>query len=289
MPAAALRRILGRHHPLLKRVRTMVRSGELHDRGEVLLETPTLIEDALASGVPVTTVLLRSDAGVEARTLAKRLAKETEMYELPSTVFDSLTTTETNPGILALAEAPRWEESDLFTDSLPLVLVLAGVQDPGNLGTILRTAEAFGATGAILTRATASPFNAKAIRAAAGALFRLPMLLNLTADRVVALLHQRGALLLAAVARGGQRPEQTDLRQPLALALGSEGAGLPREIEQAALRVSIPMARRVESLNVAGAAAVLLYEIARQRQQNDGASRGRAVGKRAVKARRETP
>ena len=262
----------------------MVRSGELCDQGEVLLETPTLIEDAVASGVLVTAAVLRSDAGAEVRALAKRLAKEAEIYELPSSVFDGLTTTETSPGILALAQAPRWEEADLFSGSAPLVLLLAGLQDPGNLGAILRTAEAFGTTGVILTRGTASPFNAKVIRAAAGAVFRIPMLSGLTPEQATSLLRRGGTLLLAAVARGGRRLEQTDLRQPLALALGSEGAGLPREIEQAGTRVSIPMARQVESLNVASATAVLLYEIARQRQRGNGAARG----ERGAKARRES-
>jgi TrmH family RNA methyltransferase len=260
----------------------MVRSGELCDQGEVLLETPTLIEDALASGVPVTAALLRSDAGAEAQAFAKRLARE-KIYELPASVFDGLTTTQTSPGILALAQEPRWEEVDLFSGSVPLVLLLAGLQDPGNLGAILRAGEAFGTTGVVLTRGTVSPFNAKAIRAAAGAVFRMPMLSELTPEQATALLRRRSTLLLAAVARGGRPLEQTDLRRPLAIALGSEGAGLPREIEHAATRVSIPMARQVESLNVASAAAVLLYEIARQRQQGNGASRR----ERAVQPRRK--
>jgi TrmH family RNA methyltransferase len=109
------------------------------------------------------------------------------------------------------------------------------------------------------------------------------MLSELTPEQATALLRRRSTLLLAAVARGGRPLEQTDLRRPLAIALGSEGAGLPREIEHAATRVSIPMARQVESLNVASAAAVLLYEIARQRQQGNGASRR----ERAVQPRRK--
>ena len=265
MTAAAVRRTMGRHHPLLKRVRRMVRSGELCDQGEVLLETPTLIDDALASAVLVTAALLRHGAGAEARALAKRLAKGAEIYELSPSVFNHLTTTETSPGILALAQAPRWEEADLFSGSAPLVLLLAGLQDPGNLGTILRTAEAFGCTGALATRGTVSPWNAKAVRAAAGTLFRLPLLGQRTVPQVLALLRREGVALLKAAARGGRPLAEVKLDRPVAIALGSEGAGLPREFEEAGTRVSISMAPQVESLNVAAAAAVLLYEIARQR------------------------
>ncbi|MCZ6750333.1 MAG: RNA methyltransferase, partial [Acidobacteria bacterium] len=156
-------------------------------------------------------------------------------------------------------------EQDLFPSGSPLLLLVTGLQDPGNLGTVLRSAEAFGVTGIILTRSTVSPYNAKVVRATAGAVFRIPMLRNLTAAEAVALLRRRRVRLFSSVVRGGRRLSEIDCAGPMAVAIGSEGAGLPQEISAAGRRLTIPMAAAVESLNAATAAAVILYEIARQR------------------------
>ncbi|HWP84232.1 MAG TPA: RNA methyltransferase [Terriglobia bacterium] len=271
-------RITGRHHPLLKRIRAMVRSGELLGPGpagqEILLETPSLIEEALRCGVPIHAVLYREGSTAAIQELGESLPPETRRYWVQEELFPELTSTETSPGIVALAQAPAWTEQDLFAGPRPFLAVLAGVQDPGNLGTILRTAEALGATGTLAARGTVSPYNAKAFRAAAGTLFRLPVLWNLTAQQIVAKLREHGITLLSSVPRGGRRIDELDLGGSVAVALGAEGSGLPRELEEAGCRVSIPMAGAVESLNVAAAAAILLYEIARQRQRSSAAWKG---------------
>ena len=266
LPHAPERIIAGRHHPLIQRIRAMVRSGDLLEDGEVLLETPHLIEDAIQSGVAINTLLVRSDAPPPVRALLQRVPGAAKQYSIEPKRFAELTSTENNPGIVALAKAPAWKEKDMFLGRRPLLLVLAGIQDPGNLGTILRVAEAFGATGVMATKGTVSPFNAKAIRAASGTLFRLPVLSSLSPRGIVSLLRRENVALLASTPRGGESLAEIDVSKPLALALGSEGAGLPRELEEAGRRVSIPIAPRVESLNVATAASVMLYEIARQRQ-----------------------
>jgi TrmH family RNA methyltransferase len=261
------RKLEGQHHPLAKTVRRMVRSGELCADGLVLLETARLIEDALASGILVPTVLLRAGAKARHGGLLENLPTDTTVYEVVPAVFDTLTTTETSPGILALAEQPNWSEQDLFPTAKPsLIPVLAGVQDPGNLGTILRAAEAFGATGVVLARDTVSLFNAKAVRATAGALFRLPILRGLSAPEIVALLRRRRVKLFTSVVSGGSALSSTDLSGPLAIVFGSEASGAPREFRAAGEPFTIPLAASVESLNVAAAAAVILYEIARQRE-----------------------
>jgi len=142
------RKLEGHHHRLAKTVRRMVRAGELCADGLVLLETARMVEDALGSGVPVPTVLYRAGTEPRLARLLENLPKETTVYAVTSKVFETLTTTETSAGILALAQEPRWREQDLFpAGAPPLILVLAGLQDPGNLGTILRAAEAFGASG----------------------------------------------------------------------------------------------------------------------------------------------
>jgi len=250
----------------------MVRSGILLDEGEVLLETPNLIDDAIQSGIEIRTALIRSDPTPAARAVLKRLSVATKIYEIDPSVFSSLSTTENNPGILALVNKPAWKQEDLFAGAQPLTVVLAGLQDPGNLGTILRAAEAFGATGFLTTKGTVSPYNAKAIRASAGALFRLPTLLNLTPQQIVTLLHRKKISLISSVAKGGRPMNEIiekDGIEGVAVALGSEGSGLPRELEAAGTPVSIPMARQVDSLNVATAASVMLYEIARLRAAQD--------------------
>ncbi|MBI2818762.1 MAG: RNA methyltransferase [Acidobacteria bacterium] len=269
-PISSVQRIAGRHHPLVKRIRGMVRSGDLLDLSntgnEVLLETPNLIEDAIQNGVTINVVLLRGDAPPSVRALRHRIPPGAKQYDVEPKLFPELTSTENNPGIVALAKAPIWKEQDLFAGRPPLVVVLAGIQDPGNLGTILRAAEAFGVTGVLTTKGTVSPYNAKAIRAASGTLFHLPVITNLPAQRIISLLRRENVTLLVSAARGGKSLAEFDVSKPLALALGSEGSGLPRELGEAGLRVSIPMAPPVESLNVATAASVMLYEIARRRQ-----------------------
>jgi TrmH family RNA methyltransferase len=242
----------------------MVRSGNLLDEEEVLLETPHLIEDAIRSDIAITTVVVELNPRPALQPLLKRVPGNARRYEVTSKLFPQLTSTESSAGILAMAKAPRWKEADLFIAERPLLLVLAGIQDPGNLGTILRSAEAFGASGVLATKGTVSPFNSKAIRASSGTVFRLPVLRDLSPAGVKSLLRRRHVALLASVPRGGKSLDEVDISQPAALALGSEGAGLPRELEEAGQRVSIPIATRVESLNVASSASVMLYEIARR-------------------------
>jgi TrmH family RNA methyltransferase len=278
------RKLEGQHHPLARRVRRLVRSGELIEAasdetrsgdsiefsagGAVLLETPRLIEDALANGVPISALLVRSNAKARFEGLATRLPAATALYEVAPAVFDSLVTTETSPGLLALAEPPSWRPEDLFPSGAPaLLLVLAGLQDPGNLGSILRAAEGFRATGVLLAPGTVSPYNAKALRATAGAIFRIPILRGLTAGDILSLLRRKRVKLFTTVVSGGSAPARADFSIPLAVVLGSEAAGIPPDLLDAGAPLTIPLAPHAESLNVASAASVLLYEIARQRSE----------------------
>jgi TrmH family RNA methyltransferase len=264
------RKLEGRHHPLVRRVRRMLRAGELSDGGAVLLETARMVEDALAGGVPISSLLVRANVKARFESLFARLPAETLLYEVAPAVFDTLVTTETSPGLLALAEQPSWSDVDLFPPGSPaLILVLAGVQDPGNLGAIFRAAEAFGATGVLLAPGTASPYNAKALRATAGAIFRIPILRGLPVQEILSLLRRKRVKLFATVVSGGLPPARADFSAPLAVVFGSEAAGIPPEFRNAGQPLTIPLAPRAESLNVASAASVLLYEIARQRNAAD--------------------
>jgi TrmH family RNA methyltransferase len=145
--------------------------------------------------------------------------------------------------------------------------VLAGVQDPGNVGAIVRTAAAFGASGVVAIAGSASPFSWKALRGAMGGTFRVPIAARGTLSDVVASANDLGVRLVAAVPRGGTPLPKLDLRDPTAVVLGAEGAGVPGATLAAVQEtVTIPMQAPVESLNVAIAGALILYEAGRQRQ-----------------------
>jgi TrmH family RNA methyltransferase len=190
---------------------------------------------------------------------------DAEVLIVAEEVFASAATTEHPQGIAALVEAPEFPLPAMFAGT-PLVVIAAGLQDPGNLGTLVRSAEAFGATGMMLLPGTVSLWNAKTLRASSGSAFRLPVL-ALSAEDAFAALREQGIRIFAAVARDGDT--QADLRGPSALLVGNEGAGLPDEwIAQADARVTIPLPGAVESLNAAIAGSVLLYEAMRQRTIN---------------------
>jgi TrmH family RNA methyltransferase len=154
---------------------------------------------------------------------------------------------------------------DAFLPAPALVVISAGLQDPGNLGTIARSAEAFGATGMLLGERTVSPWNWKAIRASAGSMFRLPTV----KVELASALHDakaRGMRILATSSHKGTVISQADLRGPVALIVGNEGSGLPKDVlAQADEIVSIPQSARIDSLNAGIAASIVLYEAARQR------------------------
>jgi TrmH family RNA methyltransferase len=189
-------------------------------------------------------------------------------------VLASLSEVETSQGILALARRPAFDEERIYRDT-PLVLVAAGVQNPGNLGALLRTAEAAGASGAYLTDGAADPFSWKALRGSMGSAFRLPHRRRLTTAEALARLEARGVDVIAADPRAARPYHAADLRRPTALLIGPEGRGLAPGLQALATRsVAIPMANGVESLNAAVAAGILFFEAARQRGAPRQASKG---------------
>lgn len=258
--------IRSRSNFIFRRFRT------LKDRGAdelCLIEGPRLLEEALASGIELVEVAAAPRA--EAREGATRLlaalrARGTPVHRMAEGLVAALSEAETSQGLLALARRPTFEEAALYRGT-PLVVVAVGVQDPGNLGGLLRTAEAAGATGAYLTAGTADPFSWKALRGSMGSAFRLPHVRGLTPEEAARRLRGHGLLLLATAADADVAYDRADLRRPLALLLGREGVGLPDELVRGAdQRVAIPMRGPVESLNVGVAAGILLFEAARQRR-----------------------
>ncbi len=253
--------------------------------GLLALEGFHLLTEAVRSGLAPAAIFLRSgeegdalralEGGLKRIGVDLQLLSETELLVLPPALFATVVETETPRPITALVPAPAWPVEALLLDAgiakAPLLLVLAGLQDPGNVGTLLRSAEAFGATGAILLPGTATPWSGKCLRASAGSALRLPMAAMRHAGEAGLLLRRHGVLSFAAVAGGGRTPSELPLQEASALWIGNEGAGLgERELALCHARVTLPMPGAVESLNAAVAGSLLLYEASRQRSMRQG-------------------
>jgi len=235
------------------------------------IEGPNLIAEALRAGVRIDCAFVAQGAEHLLEGLA--LAPETEVLLLPKDLLDSALTTETPQPVAALIEPPDWTWAHVVGQqrkAAPFVLILAGLQDPGNLGTILRSAEAFGATGVLSLPGTVSAWNPKAVRASAGSVFRLPLLIvseRACFDR----LREAGLKVWTATAHRAQPADLVDLAEAVAVLIGNEGSGVPKELAAMADgAITIPCPGPVESLNAAVAASVLLYEASRQRSVRRG-------------------
>lgn len=230
------------------------------------IEGPNLLEEALHAGLRVECVFaaLGSEYLLELLTLSP----ETEVLLLPRELLNSVQSTEAPQPIAALIEPPIWSWADLLDASnhkVPLLVLLAGLQDPGNLGTILRSAEAFGATGVISLPGTVSAWNPKAVRASAGSVFRLPLRAE-TADELFPHLREAGVHIYTTAIQDAEQLQSADLSGSSALIIGNEGNGVPAEIAaEAHTALTIPCPGPVESLNASVAASILLYEASRQR------------------------
>jgi RNA methyltransferase, TrmH family len=239
--------------------------------GRVGIEGPHLLEEALHAGLRVATIFVAQ--GAERLLSALPVPPETEILRLPAKLLNSALATETPQPIAALVEAPDWSWPHILgarPKGAALVVVLDGIQDPGNLGTILRSAEAFGATGVVSLPGTVSAWNPKTVRASAGSVFRVP-LLAVSERECLEKLHEAGVKILATTVHAAQPAELVDMAGPVALIIGNEGNGVADDLAaKADARIIIPCPGPVESLNAAVAASVLLYEAARQRAAESG-------------------
>ena len=249
-------------NPLLKEVRRAIARGARTREGCCVAETFHLLEEAIGSGCAIAAVLAAESArpAVEAQL---RRRPETRLVVLADALFRSVSDTEAAQGVMALVRPPDWELGQLFAGD-PLVVVLDGVQDPGNAGAIVRAAEAFGATGLVFLKGTVSPYNPKAVRASAGSVFRVPLVADLEAGPARAALREHGLEVYAAAPSAAASLDEVSLRRACAFVIGSEGRGVSHEWMAGAAGLRIPTGG-VESLNAAMAAGILLYEARRQR------------------------
>lgn len=271
MPATdrtRLRHISSAQNSLVKELRRAFSRGALTSTGECAIEGMRITEEAIRSGLRFRAIFFRESTSAAADRLLPQIGAQVESIELPDAVFDSAVATETPQGVAALVKLKSFELQDVLRGSAPLVLVAAGVQDPGNLGTMLRSAEAFEASGVLLAEKTVSHVSPKTVRASAGSVFRIPVV-PVTLSDVLPRLREDGLRLVATSSHKGTPAAEADLAGKVALFVGNEGAGLPREVlRQMDDTIVIPQSARVESLNAGIAASILLYEASRQRRGN---------------------
>lgn len=239
--------------------------------GLFLLEGARLVEDALLSGAPLDTVFVSESAylgGKFSSLLEEIEKKDLTVTALADKLFNSVSETQHSQGLLAAAPIPKEEAAD-FSKPGGLYLLLDGVQDPGNLGTLLRTADAAGMDGVFLLKGTADVYNPKVVRASMGALFHVKVMSVSDGEGFLKALRQKGISLVAGDLSGEASYDEADLRGSLMIAVGNEGNGISDLVRREADKlVRIDMPGRAESLNAAIAAGVLIFEALRQRKKS---------------------
>jgi len=257
--------ITSRSHDLVKRCRSIARG----DERLALLDGWHLLDDALGSDVRLITVAVTAPLdGTASRVLSHAASRGAEIIRVSNQVMEALSPVRTPTGVISIVERKFSDLSELWLPEPALVVVAVDMQDPGNVGALIRAAEAGGATGVALTGASADPWSWKALRAAMGSTMRCPVLRTRDSDSLIASIRARAVRLLATVPRGGTLLYRADLTKPVAILVGGEGAGLAEAIvDSADERVSIPMRAPVDSLNAAVAAALFVYEAQRQRNK----------------------
>lgn len=241
---------------------------------QIFIEGVRLVEEAIGASLNVQEVFFTPDFITDARgdeALAELEQSGALLLAVSENVMTSIADTKTPQGIVLLAERPRTDQAALenVLNENPLLIILHRVSNPANAGAVLRTAEAAGASGVITTRNSTNIFSAKALRGAMGSSFRLPLWTGTDFGEVIAWCRAHNILTTCAAMKAACAHTEIDWTQPRALIVGSEGEGLsPEEIELADEAIAIPMRPPVESLNLAVASAILLYEAARQRDRS---------------------
>ena len=266
-------RITSPQNPRLKSWRLLQRDGNVRrERGEFVLEGRRLVEAALEQGRVKTLLysekfIARSGAGEGGRPeedalLGEARAQGIECVELSMAAFRKIADVPSPQGVAVVAALPRFVPADVFGADA-LVLVAAGVQEPGNLGSMMRTCLAAGATGLVALTPSADLFHPRAVRGSAGAVLSLPAV-RMTEDEFLDAARSSGLRLMAAMPRDGDDFRSADWSRPCARVIGSEGGGVSERLASRSGGVTIPMRGGTESLNAAAAAAVLLFEAARR-------------------------
>ena len=236
--------------------------------GLFLLEGPNIVSEALRLGKGVKCVFARAGSDDPETVGITALAEEAgiPVFEVGPELLHKIAGTRTPQSVAAEAEIfPQTQESFAEKTAGGSILVLDRLQDPGNVGTLIRTAEAMGFAGAIAVKGTADPFQPKAVRSAAGSILRLPVITAESAKDALDFLKRLGKRVFTAAAEGSLALWDADLAENAAVVIGNEGAGASEVFRDAAELLRIPMAGQTESLNAAAAGAVIMYESMRQK------------------------
>jgi len=248
---------LGKHNPKLVELRKAIRAADLTPEGLLPIEGPRLFDEAVRSGIGIMDVFLRRGVGIDAPA-------KTPVYELDEATFKSIQSTETSQGVIALVRPRTFSLDEILKAANPRIVVLVRLQDPGNVGTILRIAESFRATACIAVTGTVNIYNTKTVRASAGSVFRLPHVWNLDLDDVITRLKALKLFVVGTSPAADSTIDAWDWRKPCAILVGNEGRGLTSdEAKKCDALLRIPQNAAVDSLNSAIATAIILYEASR--------------------------
>ena len=254
-------------HPLVQTLRRLGAHPRRDPERRIILDGPRLIEEALDAGVAVEAALVAADeVSPRAQALIARLrAAGSRVHDATARVVQAASRVETSQGIVAIAHRPTPPGEAVLGAPDLLLLVADRIQDPGNIGTMIRTAVAAGATAVAITDGTVDPYLPKVLRATMGAAFRIPIL-SIDGATLREALSTRPLNLLVADARAAVDYTDAPVDRPVAIVVGNEAAGPDPAWSGLGTRVRIPLLGPVESLNVAVAAALLLYEVVRRRR-----------------------
>lgn len=267
-PYATSEMITSRQNSAVRAFRECARKPDVTG-ARLLLDGVHLIREAIAAGVQCETIALAAShaVGTEAADVARAAeAHGARVLNVSDTVFAAMSPVRTPSGLVAIARREPVDADDVCRTAEGLLLIAVDVQDPGNLGSLIRAGEAGGASAVLVCGASANPFSWKAVRGSMGSILRLPVAAGLTLQAAVSCTRRHGGRIIASVPRHGDDPDAVRWRGRVALLVGGEGAGLSEaDVAQADDLVTIPMTEPVESLNVAVAAAILVYAARRQR------------------------
>jgi TrmH family RNA methyltransferase len=260
--------IQSRRHPFVRRC-VQLAKGPDPENGEVLLDGAHLVQEAIAAGLSGITVAVRADARMQpdvAPLLDRWTAAGVFVLDASADAIDAASPVRTPSGIVAVARFALKPLSEVLHAGASLIVAVIDVQDPGNVGAIVRSAEAAGASGVVTAGQSADPLGWKAIRGSMGSIFRIPVARAGSIEVMLASARARHLTVVATSPERGSNLFDTDLTRPTLVVVGGEGGGLPSALVDAAdVRMLIPMEPPVESLNVAVATGVILFEARRQR------------------------
>lgn len=260
--------ITSRQNSIVKYIRSLRDKKTREQEGRFVIEGLNFVTEAISSGIIPEKLIISERAGnnPKAIDIIKQVSNLDSIVRVNDSVMEYMSETETPQGVMALLQIPEVSLSFLPVRTKSIFIVVDGVQDPGNVGTLIRTADAFGVTGVILTKGCADLYNAKTLRSTMGSVFHLPVLRDVAITELIDFLRSSSIYTAVTCLVEDALPiEESNLSFPLALVFGSEARGVSIELMQAGdLSIKVPMAGAAESLNVAVAAGIVVYEASKR-------------------------